>query len=133
MHEGVLHDALVRAVRADRELDPRASAGREPDDARAISGIGNRVRDGPRGGERRPRDHAAGTGDGGSEDAPAAAEVARAGERAREREGGHGVAHRVRWAVAPEGSPTAKSGTTSMKKGGVRTKHKSQKKKLHLL
>ena len=60
------------------------------------------VRDGPRGRERRPRDHAAGRGDGGSEDAPAAAEETRAGERAREREGGHGVAHRVRWAVAPE-------------------------------
>ena len=58
--------------------------------------------DGPRGRERRPRDHAAGRGDGGSEDAPAAAEETRAGERAREREGGHGVAHRVRWAVAPE-------------------------------
>ena len=40
MHQGVVHDAVVRAVRADRGPDVRARAGREPGAGDAGIGIG---------------------------------------------------------------------------------------------
>jgi len=40
VHQGVVHDAVVRAVRADRGPDVRARAGREPDAGDLGIGIG---------------------------------------------------------------------------------------------